>query len=90
MGLSRRKLGSSVGTVLVAIGISVLILRSRGRDKVLISSFVPRGVSLGILPLWDMLQEEQITSLLCALGTLSIAISTLYVCNLFALPSLQD
>ena len=49
----------------------------------------PEG-SLWMLPLWDTLWDEQITSPLCALGASQIALSMLCVCGLFALPSLQE
>lgn len=38
----------------------------QGREMVPASSFVPGGVSLWMVPLWDALRDEQIISPLCA------------------------
>lgn len=54
------------------------------------SAFVPRGISPRMLPLWDTLQSEQLTSPLCAPGALQITGSTLHVHWLFALAFLQE
>lgn len=43
-----------------------------------------------MLPLWDSLQDEQLTSLLFVPGALQIALFTLSVHGLFSLPSLQE
>jgi len=63
--------------MLVLIGGPILTLRGREREMAPASSFVPRGVSPSMLPLWDMLQDEQITSPLCAPGSLQVTVSTL-------------
>ena len=62
----------------------------QGREMALASSFVLGGVYLGLLSLWEVLQDEQITSPLCALGCLQIAVSMLYICRFFALPTVQE
>lgn len=43
-----------------------------------------------MLPLWDRLQDEQLTSPLCALDVLQIAVYILYVPRLLALPSFKS
>ena len=48
------------------------------------SFFVPGRVFLWMLPLWDMLQDEQISFSMCVPGTLQITVSILCVYELFA------
>lgn len=43
-----------------------------------------------MLPLWDMLQDEELTSPMCAPDALQIAVPMLCVCGLFAWPLLQE
>ena len=82
-GLGVSKLSSSVHAALVPTGGSVLMLRSRGRKwHWPLPVFLEE--SLWMMPVWDMLLDEQITSPLCAPGALQISVSTLYICGLFA------
>lgn len=93
--------GSSTGTWGTALGVSKLAHTSsilvpadgpvcilKGREGN--GAFILGGVVLWMLPLWDMLWDKQITSLLCALGTLQIAVSMMYVHRLFPLPSFKE
>lgn len=56
----------------------------QGREKVLASSFDPGEVSPLMLPLWNMLQEKQITFMLSTPGALQIVVATLYAHRQFA------
>lgn len=76
------KLVNSVGTVLVFAGYPVFI-NDEGRERTPASSFVPRACVYEC-SLWDVFQDEWITSLPCDPGAFQIADSMLYVPRWFA------
>lgn len=89
-GLGLSKLGSKYQHCAASCRWPCVHAEAWGREMPPASSFVSGGVSLSMLPLWDMLRDECIAGLPCASSSLQNAVSTLYVHGLFVLLSIQE